>query len=198
MIGITGRAGAGKDTVAQMIIYLKNCDRNGKPYSLKDYYFFIDSRGHYKSYHQIYKFAEKLKERVAITWGINRENLEDGKFKNMSSPLGISWRELLQKEGVAMRGICEDYWIKALFNHIESYKAIISDVRFLNEIAAIKKENTQNKIIRVFKNVPELDHISETEHLLYNEYDYVLDNLGSFSDLLDSVYNMLLALDELS
>lgn len=198
MIGIAGRAGAGKDTVAQMIIYLKNCDRDGKPYSLKDFYFFIDAKKHYKSYYQIYKFAEKLKGRVALTWDINRENLENNKFKNMSSPLGISWRELLQKEGTIMRSLDEDYWIKALFCNIQSHKAIISDVRFLNEIEAIKKENIQNKVVRVYRNVPEMDHISETEHLLYKDYDYVIDNIGTFSDLLDSVYNMLLVLDELS
>lgn len=91
IIGISGKIGSGKDTLFAM---------------LKE----LDPRLENK------KFAAKLKQRVALTWGCRVEDLEDSNFKQLTSPLGITWRELLQIEGCLVRDHVDvDYWPKALF-----------------------------------------------------------------------------------
>ena len=100
IIGISGKIGAGKDTVAGIIRELGGVSKNSVDW-------------------QIMKFAGKLKERIAVTWGINVYTLEDQHTKTKLSPLGITWRELMQKEGEKMREIDEDYWVKALMSHYE-------------------------------------------------------------------------------
>ena len=98
LIGISGHINSGKDLAGTLL---------QKKYSRQNF--------------QIKKFADKLKERIAYTWNISRESLEDREFKDMLSPLGISWRELMQREGVKMREIDPDYWVKALFSEFNSY-----------------------------------------------------------------------------
>jgi hypothetical protein len=102
IIGIHGKMQHGKDTTAMMI---RELDPS----------------------FEVKRFAGKLKERIALTWGIDLISLEDIDFKNSISPVGgLTWRQLMQKEGEAMRAIDKDYWVNALFadykgtHHVES------------------------------------------------------------------------------
>lgn len=88
VIGISGKIGSGKDTVANIIRGLTmNGDLSyeeleevakGEIYSKVDEFW------------QIKKFADKLKDIVCLLIGCTREQLEDRQFKE--SPMGEEWR----------------------------------------------------------------------------------------------------------
>lgn len=98
MIAISGKMGAGKDTVGSIIQYLTSeCgDLNNKSY--RDYETFLAYDGgsaprqydfHYQSNWEIKKFAVKLKQIVSILTGIPVEDLEKQSVKD--SYLGPEW-----------------------------------------------------------------------------------------------------------
>jgi hypothetical protein len=168
LIGISGKAGSGKDTTGEII--QKLCLSNKGPQF------------------EIKKFAGKLKQTASLLTGIPIEKFEDQEFKK--TILGSEWgkptkqnplnaiepfkditfvemmsvRDLLQKLGTeAMRnGLHENTWVNALFADYEekfankgiggfhdpiTYKRslgfpnwIITDVRFPNEFKAIKEK----------------------------------------------------------
>lgn len=124
IVGISGRINSGKDTVGRMWGW------------------------------EIRKFADFLKQRIALTWGLLPHDLEDRKFKDELSPLGITWRKLMQLEGEKMREIDPEYWVKALFEHYYAGETLaynggfrletkemdwcITDLRYPNEAKAVK------------------------------------------------------------
>ena len=185
LIGISGKIGSGKDTVGK-IIQIFNPE------------------------YQIKKFADKLKERIALTWNIERQKLEDQDFKNTLVPqLRITWRQLMQLEGESMRRIDLNYWCKALFNDyrrsLRNVKDIstsgmrtsmlqadypswlITDVRYPNEVKAI--EDRDGIVIRVDRDVKLVDHESETALDNY-DFKYRIDNNGTIEQLVEKVKNL--------
>lgn len=81
LIGISGKAGAGKDEVAKMLQHLLH--RPDVSYET------FKTLIHSKKY-QIKKFADKLKDIVCLILNCTREQLEDRQFKE--TPLGVEWR----------------------------------------------------------------------------------------------------------
>lgn len=142
IIGISGKIGSGKDTVATIIQYLTH---SGKYDSFQS---FLNYSIKENSGWEVKKFAKKLKEIVSILTGIPIEKFEDQEFKK--SYLGEEWsylisdkfydtihtkesleineiehlavpytvREFLQRVGTnALRDkIHEDVWVNALFS----------------------------------------------------------------------------------
>jgi hypothetical protein len=196
IIGVCGLIGSGKDTIAD---YLQNI-------------------------HQFRResFAHTLKDAVAAVFGWDRELLE-GRTKESRA-----WREqvdpwwatrlnmpdltprwVLQYWGteVVRRGFHDDTWIASLENKLRKTNddVVISDCRFPNEIAAIKRAG--GKVIRVVRGpepewydtalganagiVPDQEllkqlgiHPSETAWI-GTEFDAVIDNNA---DGLDNLY----------
>lgn len=227
LIGISGKIGSGKDTVGKIIQYHT---LQPERFECKTPEEFVGSSAYFRkkpikewtkeelfndnfflremnvSLYQIKKFADKLKERIAITWGIDRQKLETQVFKNQLVPqLGITWRELMQLEGEKMREIDEDYWCKALFTDYDDFhntkfsvrngyeepkdKWIITDLRYPNEAKAIKeKGGISLRVNRVTDN--NSSHESETALDNYQDWDYVIDNNGSIEDLIKKVKDL--------
>lgn len=199
IIGISGKIGSGKDTVGGIIQMLALTN---------------DS----KVYWEIKKYAGKLKEIACMLTGCTLEQLEDQEFKKLQigPDWGMTYRELLQKLGTeAMRnGLHENVWVNALF---ADYKAIgsidkderkfhtltegdliypnwiITDMRFPNEFDAIKSRGgitIRVNRIRYISTHSEGEH--ESERALDNHnFDYVIDNNGSMSDLILKVREIL-------
>ena len=198
ILGISGRIGSGKDTVGNIIQMLALTNDPTVNWEIK-------------------KYAGKLKEIASILTGATLEQLEDQDFKKqeMGSEWGITYRELLQKLGTeAMRnGLHENVWVNALF---ADYKAkwvptgdsvaeedvslekeypnwIITDMRFPNEFDAVKsRDGITIRVNRTNRwNKPQdIEH--ESERALDNhEFDYVIDNNGSMSDLILKVREIL-------
>lgn len=143
LIGISGRAGSGKDTVGAIIQYLTAEDTGrfclGRIESGKS----ID--GHHNSTFEVKKFAGKLKTIASLLSGANIEDFEDQEFKKgkMTADwdyelVGEDWvdgqpqkrpmtyREFLQKLGTeAMRdGLHTNVWVNALF---ADYKGFVKE-----------------------------------------------------------------------
>ena len=216
LIGISGRIGSGKDTVGTIIQYLQEEDEWN---NFSD--FVCDPAfGEW----EIRKFADKLKDIVCMLIGCTREQLEDTTFKNtpMNSNWddshGINTpRELLQILGTncGRDMIHPNIWVNSLFvdykplddtlrssmGNVIDYSAcpypnwIITDLRFPNELDAIKKRN--GITIRVNRQTHTIGgkvilHDSETA-LDDATFDYVINNDGTISDLIEEVRRILIA-----
>lgn len=96
IIGISGKAHSGKDTVGKIIQYLdwKQSVKRGESksihYSLSD---FQKGNAVYLSNWKIKKFADTLKDITCMLIGCTREQLEDQEFKE--TPLGEEWNRYL-------------------------------------------------------------------------------------------------------
>lgn len=125
-VGISGKSGSGKDTVAKFII-----DRFGKKTVVEDGV--IKDTGYCITR---YAFADALKEEIA---GRERELCQ--KY-NLPYEPDNKFRTLLQFYGMLRRNEDSNYFIKKLAKKIDADKnvkvAIISDVRFKNEAYWLK------------------------------------------------------------
>ena len=182
-VGITGRMGSGKDTVAD---------------SIKKHY--DDALIH------IARFAAPIKEVAALYFDISPEVLQNTELKNttlipfQTVDASISVRGLLQGIGTAMRGIHTNFWVE-LFHRMYGPKefiknygyptydrdvvVLIPDLRYKNEEEYIRRKN--GIIIKVERPQELGDnsihaHVSETSHASICE-DYLVSNNGTVEDL---------------
>ena len=199
ILGISGKAGAGKDTVCKMIVYTLwyyNYSQRLLPFGIEhyneqvlQYYNLINRIDWYQT-----SFADKLKQCLSIILRTSRATFEDNEFKKSEVEwLGITVRELLQKFGTAIRnGVCDDFWVKACLKDYEKWDNwIISDVRFKSEAKGIK--DLKGIIVRVNREGAGAgNHISEIDLDDYS-FDYVINNDGSMEDLLLKVKEFCIA-----
>ncbi len=115
IIGLTGAAGCGKDTVANIL-----------------------ARRGFESL----AFADPIYKAVAAITGLSQEELRDRSRKETPIPwLGKSPRELLQTLGTEWGRdmVRQDIWIRVAMQQASAIaRCVITDVRFENEAAAIK------------------------------------------------------------
>lgn len=129
IIGISGYAGSGKDTVANIIRYLgeyPNSENRTDPHlGYRSYNSFVmdmgmDEHGDERCKWKIRKWAGKLKQIASILTGIPVENFEDQEFKKteMGAAWGMSVREFLQKLGCdGLRdNLHKEVWVNALMS----------------------------------------------------------------------------------
>lgn len=130
VIGLCGAKGAGKDTVGEYLVSQYGFDR--------------------------FAFADKLKEAVCALFNMSYDDIN--RFKN--NPLvtlriyyedGLTvanywtFREILQRMGteVGRDVFGKDFWVDLIEEEIKgSSKAVITDVRFDNEINLVKRHNS--------------------------------------------------------
>lgn len=180
IIGISGKAGSGKDEAARMLeILYANPDISYEDFKNKKYKNFVDI--------QIVHFADALKDTAmaACMLGEWDVNTQEGKKREIEW-LGITVRELLQKLGTCIReGIDDKFWVKALYANTEDWSnIIIADVRFPIEVESIKERG--GKIIRLDRNNSGAgNHISETALDNYTGWDFHIGNNGSLEELFE-------------
>lgn len=196
IIGICGLIGAGKDTAADYLVNFHEFRRDS--------------------------FAATLKDAVASVFGWDRELLE-GRTKTArewreqidtwwSSRLNmpnLTPRLVLQLWGteVCRRGFHDEIWIASVENKIRQSKdnIVISDCRFPNEIASIRRAG--GRVIRITRGQnpdwftvarrnPELMPIQHPEvhaseySWAATDFDFVIDNNGSIEDLYAQLKNL--------
>ncbi|MFW6249345.1 MAG: hypothetical protein ACOC4J_06205 [Bacteroidota bacterium] len=198
IIGITGKAGSGKDTVGSMIQHFRYTQGTEDYDSFKvwdnpAWQHLLNCDCNF----EIRKFAAKVKEVASILTGFPVKRFDEHNFKK--SLLGEEWatdcvtgleepfpdvifrqfmtvREFLQKLGTdAVRNnLHPDTWVNALWADYDNDDWIITDVRFKNEVNSIK--NRGGIIIRLTRNQDSKDtHDSETALDNYKA-DFVIDN----------------------
>ena len=199
IIGISGKAQSGKDTVCKMIVYTiwyYNHSQRLQPFSLEHYNKAYEQWDDLIDFTYWYRtsFANKLKQCLSNILNVSISKFEDNKFKKSEVEwLGITVRELLQKFGTAIRNeVSDDFWVKACLNNIEKDdNYLITDVRFKSEAKGIK--DLEGIIVRVNREGAGAgNHISEIDLDDYS-FDYVINNDGSMEDLLLKVKEFCIA-----
>jgi hypothetical protein len=176
IIGISGKATAGKDTVAN--------------------YFSRYCKGKCTTIH----FADSLKDCCqGLLLAFGTYDMSKQETKKLIIPwMGKSYtvRNLLQDVGNAFRDyINPDFWVNIIIGKIAVLKqnnyidtVLIPDVRYPNEYKAIK--DLGGEVWRVERpNIELMDHISETVLDDYT-FDKVISNTGTLTDLMKSVQNL--------
>jgi hypothetical protein len=180
LIGISGKAQAGKDTFARHLLYAYGV-RSGRNFSYKPMYYGYNALAALVDV-EIRRFADKLKQIVSILTGIEVSAMEDPIVKG--DPMGPKWgdrtlRELLQNVGTDLlkSQLNADVWVDALmrdFDPIDSHW-IVTDVRFPNEAKAIRDEG--GTLVRI--NRPDIkltDHACEVSLDNWDNWDMVVEN----------------------
>lgn len=182
VIGIAGKAGHGKDTVATFLqeIFGENPSFLPKP-----------TRGTLVSH-----FAKPIKDVMKIVFGLDDEDLytQEGK-KRVLEPYDMTIRKIAQIVGTEMFRdmIHKDIWLHALYRNISSYPEylhIIPDVRFKNEAEFLRK-NTQCRIIEIRR--PDLEDVTQSNHASERidvDPDLIIYNRSNLSDLYAHVKNV--------
>jgi len=163
-------------------------------------------------YVKVYHFADSLKELAINLFDVNATDIY-GNNEQKNKKINILWenmpenkenktgkmtiREFLQHLGTSiMRKIKDDIWVSAMLKKIifeDSEIALIPDVRFPNEVKAIREHG--GSVIRLNRNVFNDDHPCENaldENVFdWSNFDYVIDNNSSdINKLMDDLENI--------
>jgi len=172
VIGLSGYARTGKDTVAAILKEEFAFEQRSFADTLRDF---------------LYALNPKVEGPVRVSDVIDEYGW--GGYKETS--YGEEMRELLQRLGTdAGRNIMgENIWVDSLFTDAPD-KLVIADCRFANEAEGVRERGGKMVRIRRAGIGPANDHISEVSLDAY-DFDYVIDNDGDFGDLRQKVRDMM-------
>lgn len=148
-------------------------------------------------YVKIYHFADMLKELCINLFGlsvsqvygsdIDKNTLTKIRWENIPGVSNQSFgpmtaREFLQYFGTTIvRQIYDNAWVDSTIKRIlseDSKIAIVPDIRFPNEVEAIKKNN--GIVIRLTRSIDQTNHPSESsldrDKYDWSNFDFVIDN----------------------
>jgi len=196
IIGICGLIGAGKDTAADYLVNFHEFRRDSFAATLKD------------AVASVFGWDRELLEgrtKTAREW---REQIDTWWAARLNMP-NLTPRLALQLWGteVCRRGFHDEIWIASVENKIRQSKdnIVISDCRFPNEIASIRRAG--GRVIRITRGQnpdwfavarrnPELMPIQHPEvhaseySWAATDFDFVIDNNGSIEDLYAQLKNL--------
>jgi len=143
-------------------------------------------------------FARSLKETCKAVFSFSEEQV-NGKLKGVTDEYwGFTPRWALQTVGTELfrQHIDPAIWAKSLVRRImlhPEHHFLITDLRFTNEAEAIKA--CGGFVVRCDRDIPfdpEIDsHQSEIDLLNYTNWDFIIDNNGSFEDLSKQIKTMI-------
>jgi hypothetical protein len=176
IIGMTGKAGAGKDTVGDYL-----CDNYG---------------------FQRVAFANPLKQGIKEMFMLTEEQITDRIIREQPLEYFPEWspRKLFQFFGTELlrENFDDKIWIKLFhktINNIQGDRIIVTDCRFPNEAKELKGMNdVQSHIVKVVRpdcigtNVGLSNHASESHDI---QSDIVLSNDETIEDLYSKVDKMI-------
>lgn len=173
LIGLTGKAGSGKDTVAD---YLK----------LRHEYMKV-------------AFATPLKNGIKAMLDLTDVDLDHPKKEQVIDDIGKSPRQMMQTLGTEWGRNCvnTDLWLilakrKIDLYHGAGYDVVITDCRFENEAKFIRDNG--GTVVHILRDGAGTPHAHASEAGVSAEYnDYVLSNNGPIASLYEQVEVMLKA-----
>lgn len=171
IIGLSGYARSGKDTVAELLCL---------NYQFKRISFALPIRD------AIYTLNPYLEGKIRVS-----DEVEDyGWDVAKSNP---ELRRLLQVFGteVGRNLFGENFWIDQAFKRADEYERVVfSDVRFPNEADAIKEQG--GKIWRINRRSHSAVNSHASEHAMDNYlFDHAIYNNGSLDDLSNEVFALM-------
>ena len=171
IIGLSGYARSGKDTVAELLVLNYEFKRMAFADGIRDALIALNP-----ILHDGYRLNEIVK---MYGWEVAKSKDEV--------------RRLLQVMGteVGRKLIHEDVWVWRLFNSINTdERIVIPDVRFPNEARMIEQNGGEVWRINRHNHKPVNDHISE--HAMDNHmFKRVVYNDGTLDDLADEVFMLM-------
>jgi len=175
IIGISGLKQSGKDTAAQYLVKNFGFTRVAFADPIKDQMYILNPWVKTNDEHTSLRLASVVD---AAGWDRAKEEY-------------LEIRRLLQIYGteVARDSFGADIWVNSAFRQIQSKNLkniVITDVRFQNEIEAIRKYG--GKLIKIKSNrtITNDDHVSEQD-LPDSKFDSIVINNGTIEDLYISV-----------
>ena len=171
IIGLSGKAGSGKDTVANILVEEFGYKRVAFGDKIKECLLALDPIVTWNYYESGYEDSTRLSELVAeVGWDKTKQDPEV--------------RRLLQRMGteVGREILGEWVWIGAAYRNFSvKNKVVITDVRFENEAGTIRVFH--GEVWRIERDIPAINnHASETE-LDGWEFDRVIQNDGTLEEL---------------
>jgi len=158
----------------------------------RDEEFYIHASQTIWPYVKCYSFAKPLKDMIIDLFDVSEESVY-GNEEQRNVKTHINWEdmpgevtlqgpmsgiEIMQYFGTeVMRRIYDNVWVNKTIRTIQQEQpeiAIITDLRFLNEAKAIRKN--KGRLIKLTRNVLNLKHESEIALDGYRDYDMVIDN----------------------
>jgi hypothetical protein len=187
LIAICGFQGAGKDTLANILIKKFGYTKISFAGSVKD------------SVSAIFGWDRQLLEGVTNESREWREKVDEWWAKRLQIP-HLTPRWVLQEIGteVFRNHFHPDIWVASVEKKLEKLTGVvITDARFTNEIDTIKKLG--GIIIHIKRNVPDWyesfsppSHIHSSEYSwIKNKHDYTIENTGSINELEDKIIKIL-------
>lgn len=179
LIGLTGYAGTGKDTVRTM----------------------LENEHGYTGFAFAGPIRSMLRELLTSN-GIDDRFIDEREFKEVPiHELGVSYRQMAQTLGTEWgRSLAPDFWLRIAKAYLAEQvdlggtHFVISDVRFCNEAEWVREHGGVIWRIERTAAVPVRAHESESQ--IYDFHaDTVIQNNGNFSDLNLAVSNALADLD---
>lgn len=169
LIGLSGYARSGKDTVADYLVKNYGFTRMAFADPIREALYRLDPH---------ITFAGM--QGINLSWAVDKSGWEV--VKDESEEV----RGLLQRLGteVGRQMFGEDFWVDyAIGQSWKHDNVVFSDVRFRNEAQAIQKNWGVNWRINRAGVLAANAHISETDMDNYKEFDTVLNNNGSLEEL---------------
>lgn len=165
LIGLVGKKGSGKDTLADFIV---------KEYSFVKY-----------------AYATPLKEACKILFLLSDDQLHDRELKEtIDNRWDMTPRKMMQTMGTDLirTHIDPNFWIKHFslwFKNNSEKNVIVTDCRFQNEIDIVIKLG--GKIIKINRETEFDEHESEVGIDKLQNIDFIINNNSTKSNLFDQV-----------
>lgn len=173
LIGLSGYAQSGKDTVAELLCLNYDYKRISFALPMRDVLYTLNPYLMHDNLGMQYRLADDVDEHG---WEMAKQNPEV--------------RRLLQVIGteVGREMFGETFWIEQAFKRAAEYERVVfADVRFPNEAQAIVDNGGQVWRVQRENHKPVNLHVSETAMDNWR-FDDVILNAGSLSDLADEVF----------
>lgn len=174
IVGLLGKKRSGKDTTADFIV---------KKYEYKKI-----------------AIADPLKLALAGMFGFDDDQLHGDSKEKVDEYWGVTPRQTLQWLGteVCRNQMCDlipaigdKFWLKRLEKELKKYsceKIVISDLRFQNEVDLVHTlGGTVIKLVRQSRTCVQDTHVSEIEIDVVKNYNNIIENNGSLSDLYEQI-----------
>lgn len=173
IIGIAGRAGAGKDTFAKV---------------------FIEHR-RIKGAVSIVRFAAQLKAFLGNITGRHLDFEDRSTYDLVVPGFGCTVREWLEGVGTHMRGWKQDFWVRAALGAYRPMDVfVVPDTRFLNEATAIQALGGTVVMINRPDDAP-LKQSEKELHLI--KPDYTILNDGTLDEYQIACRNVTMAINSI-